>query len=364
MLLNRLSINNLRNIESVVVDFHPQLNFLVGDNGAGKTSVLESVFVLAKGRSFRSGQISSLIGPHAESFQVVAKIQKAGTRDDVAQSNTLGIERSRSEWKARRDGSDVQQLSDLARELPLVLIEPNSHQLISGAPEIRRRFIDWSVFHVEPDYLLVWRRYARALKQRNAALRKQQKAVAESLDGILSDTGERLAESRRTQVECLTRGLNEAILRLSPELTGIRLKYDPGWKEGSLAEALRATLDRDIERGATGPGPHRADLQVFQNQRVAKERLSRGEQKVLSSALLLVQAQLMVETGETPLLLLDDLASEFDEAHLARVLVLARELDGQIIITGTSLDDYSGQGRSAHRVFHVEHGKTALKTST
>jgi DNA replication and repair protein RecF len=331
----------------------------VGDNGAGKTSVLESVVVLAKGRSFRSGQISSLIGSQAESFRVVAKIEQTGAR-----IHTLGLERSRSEWKARRNGSDVQQLSDLAVDLPLVLIEPNSHQLISGAPEGRRRFIDWGVFHVEPDYLVTWRRYARALKQRNAALRRQQRPVAESLDGILSDMGEHIAESRRKQVQCLSGRLKEAIQRLSPDLSGIKLKYDSGWKGGTLANALQESLDKDLDRGATGPGPHRADLQIFQNNRVAKERLSRGEQKVLSSALLLTQAGLMSESGETPLLLLDDLASEFDESHLMRVMSFARDLGGQIIITGTSVDEYFGDISDAHRLFHVEHGKIVLKTST
>lgn len=359
MHIKSLSINNLRNINSVDIDFHPQLNFLVGDNGAGKTSVLESVVVLAKGRSFRSGHISALIGPQGESFRVVARTEQSDKR-----TNTLGIERSRSEWKARRNGSDVLQLSDLAVDLPLVLIEPNSHLLVSGAPEVRRRFIDWGVFHVEPEYLVTWRRYARAMKQRNAALRGRDRPVAESLDGIMAELGERIADSRRKQVDKLSEYLKETINRLSPELVGVKLKYDCGWKSGGLAEALQDSIDRDLERGATGPGPHRADLQIYQHKRVAKERLSRGEQKALSSALLLAQARLMAEAGEVPMLLLDDLASEFDESHLARLMGLARGLGGQIVITGTSVNDGYGAPPGAHRMFHVEHGKIALKTIT
>ena len=137
MFIKTLNINNLRNIKSVELDLNPGLNYLLGDNGAGKTSVLEAIVVLAKGRSFRSGQISSLLGPESDEFRIVAQTERADK-----QKLTLGIERTAKDWKARKNGQDVKQLSELASHLPLVLIEPNSHLLVSGPPDGRRRFLD------------------------------------------------------------------------------------------------------------------------------------------------------------------------------------------------------------------------------
>ena len=341
------------------IQLHPDQNYFIGRNGAGKTSVLESIVVLAKGRSFRSGQISALVGPETKQFRVVATTSSAGD-----QQQTLGIERSGSEWRARRNGEDVRQLSDLAIYLPLVLIEPNSHLLISGPPEGRRRYLDWGVFHVEPDYLVQWRRYTRALKQRNAALRKRNTDVIASLDEILSGLGETINLARQVQIERLAPRLESTIGELSPSLKTIKLRYDKGWKDKVLLTALRESQQYDLERGTTGPGPHKADMPVYFKGKLAKERLSRGEQKILSAALLLSQASLMADSGEKPVLLMDDLASEFDETHLSRVLREGQKLKCQIWITGTTHAPYVSLGRQEHSMFHVEHGKIEQKTIT
>lgn len=358
MLIKTLNINNLRNLKSVDMTLNPQLNYLLGSNGAGKTSVLESIVVLAKGRSFRSGQIDALLGPDGELLRVVATTKSADEHNQ-----TLGIERSRSQWKARRNGEDVKQLSDLAIHLPLVLIEPNSHLLVSGPPEGRRRFLDWGVFHVEPDYLVQWRRYSRALKQRNAALRRRDGRLIDSIDEVLSELGESVDSARRTQADRLSPMLERTVEELSPELEDISLRYEKGWRAEKLSLALQSSRQRDLERGSTGPGPHKADLSLYVGKKPAKERLSRGEQKVLAASLLLSQGRLMVETGETPLLLMDDLASEFDEAHLSTVLEAGRNLQCQIWITGTSVKPYESMMGGEYAMFHVEHGTITEKTN-
>jgi DNA replication and repair protein RecF len=203
---------------------------------------------------------------------------------------------------------------------------------------------------------MLWRRYSRALKQRNAALRKQDRSIVESLDGILADLGERINQVRFKQQESLAEKLKAALLELSPVLSDIKLSYEKGWKHDDLLEALIATTTQDMERGATGPGPHKADLHLHLQRKVAKDRISRGEQKILSAALLLSQASLMSDFGEKPMLLMDDLASEFDQTHLSRVLELAGKLDAQILITGTGLEPYGQQPEGEHGLFHVEHG--------
>lgn len=351
MFIKSLNINNLRNLKSVSIELSPGANLLVGDNGAGKTSVLEAMVVLAKGRSFRSGQIGALVGPEEDHFRVVATTQPSEGKDQ-----TLGIERSTTEWRARHNGQDVRQLSDLAEHLPLVLIEPNSHQLVSGPPECRRRFLDWGVFHVEHDFLLRWRRYARALKQRNAALRNQQLAVAESIDEMLADLGEEIHVGRQKQAECICDSLRDVLSDLSPALSDISVRYQKGWKGESLISELKDTTPRDMDRGATGPGPHRAELLIQQNKKIARERLSRGEQKILSAAMLISQARLMTVSGEKPVLLLDDLASEFDDSHLEAVLSAGLSLGCQLWITGTDRKPYRALLEQPHAMFHVEQG--------
>lgn len=351
MQVNSLNINNLRNLSAFNIEPHSSLNCFTGDNGAGKTSILEALAVLSKGRSFRTGQIASLIGPQDNFFQVVTSIES-----DSGDYHSLGLERGTDYWKARRNGEDVSQLSELTLLLPFVLLEPGSHTLVSGPPDGRRKYIDWCVFHVKHDYLLLWRRFIRTLKQRNAALRQSSHSVVESLDQQFVTLGEQLNEAREEQTRRLSVVLHKTLPGFNRTLGDIGLKFKKGWSGNSLAEALKLSMQHDLERGATGPGPHKADLLLTMNGVPAKERLSRGEQKALTAALVMAQAQLMCESGERPLLLLDDLSSEFDQAHFAKVLRAGLELGGQIWITGTEVSPAIRACGSGFSVFHVKHG--------
>lgn len=358
MRLRSLFIDNLRNIAAARLQPGPGLNLLHGDNGAGKTTVLEAMVVLAKGRSFRTGPIASLLGPEQPVFRVVADVET-----DEGNRHRVGIERSREGWRGRLDGADISQVTELSKLFPLILMEPTSLQLVSGAPEFRRRFLDWSVFHVKHGFLDVWRRYSRALRQRNAALRGKQMAMARTLDPQL----DRLAgdlQQQRSEVFDRLRGLAEPIMQsLSPDLGDLELQLRPGWKGASLADALADNMERDLEHGFTRDGPHRADLAFRLDGRAVRDRMSRGEQKILAAGLLLAQAQLFASQHHQPLLLLDDLASEFDRHHLERVVGLTARLGAQYFITGTSMAPYEGLLDSAV-VFHVKQGMIIRETAS
>jgi len=356
MRVKSLNINNLRNISSTQINFDPCLNCFIGDNGAGKTSILEALSVLSKGRSFRSGQISSLIGPESKSFQVVSKIES-----QAGETHQLGMERDAETWTARHNGEDVSQLSELTELLPHVLLEPNSHTLVSGPPDTRRKYLDWGVFHVKHTYLLLWRRYNRVLRQRNAALRQSNKMVLESLDAQFIQLGEQIHIARETHAEALNANLKEQFSLFCETLEGITVSYRKGWAGDSLEEAIQMSITRDIERGSTGPGPHKADLILTINGTAAKERLSRGEQKSLTAAMIIAQAQMISASGETPILMLDDISSELDEAHLGKVLRAGEKLGAQILLTGTVLAPAIKNCEGSNKVFHVKHGAvTAL----
>jgi DNA replication and repair protein RecF len=356
MRVKSLNINNLRNISSTQINFDPCLNCFIGDNGAGKTSILEALSVLSKGRSFRSGQISSLIGPESKSFQVVSKIES-----QAGETHQLGMERDAETWTARHNGEDVSQLSELTELLPHVLLEPNSHTLVSGPPDTRRKYLDWGVFHVKHTYLMLWRRYNRVLRQRNAALRQSNKMVVESLDAQFIQLGEQIHFAREIHAEALNANLKVQFSLFCETLEGIALSYRKGWAGDSLEEAIQMSFNRDIERGSTGPGPHKADLILTINGTPAKERLSRGEQKSLTAAMIIAQAQMISASGETPILMLDDISSELDEAHLGKVLRAGETLGAQILLTGTVLAPAIKNCEGSNKVFHVKHGAvTAL----
>jgi DNA replication and repair protein RecF len=347
LLIETLRVRNVRNLGSVELAAHPRLNYLFGDNGAGKTSLLEAISVLSRGRSFRASQATELLGPNERSFQVYAAILGSnGSR------HRLGLERSGSHWRGRIDGKDVAQLSQLSRMLPVVVMEPDSHLLVSGSPEVRRRYLDWGMFHVEHEFLDVARNFNRALKQRNAALRQNNPGLLDSIDEVFADWGEQLSIMRSRHSERLASGIGSIMNIISDSLEAVELNYQAGWRGDSFQAALQGRRERDLERGASGVGPHRAELEISISGRAAKTVLSRGEQKVLSAALLFLQADLMAGNGVQPILLLDDLGSEFDDDHFDRVLKNALESGSQVWLSGTA----RAPAKGAQKVFHVEQG--------
>jgi DNA replication and repair protein RecF len=239
--------------------------------------------------------------------------------------------------------------------LPLQIIDPDVHDLVAGAPEQRRRYLDWIAFHVEHGYLGSWRRFRRALKQRNAALKSGQAAA--TIRGWNAEFVELSAEidaGRRLALEVANDALEEAGLGLLG--SEVRFDYRPGWKEGTeLLEALESGMDRDLQQGSTQSGPHRADLKLIYDERQARKLVSRGQQKLLACAMILAAAETAQAALERPLLLLlDDPAAELDEDSLGRLMGRVASLGCQVIATSLQPESsiFGGEGAT----FHVEHG--------
>ncbi|HRO27121.1 MAG TPA: DNA replication and repair protein RecF, partial [Luteimonas sp.] len=261
MHLTRLTVSALRNLAPLELRPGPQLNLVLGGNGTGKTSLLEAVHLLAYGRSFRGRVRDGLVRTGAEALEVFAEWVEAD-----AVPRRAGLRHSGQAWSGRLDGESVQQLGELCAALAAISFEPGSHALVTAGGEARRRYLDWGLFHVEQGELNlfrpVWRRHARALKQRNALLKQRAPgAQLDAWDAELAAAGEQLDLQRRAYVERLQPRFAALSLELLPQLGEAGLQYRSGWRRDQLplADALLLARERDLATGFTSVGPHRAD---------------------------------------------------------------------------------------------------------
>ena len=354
MRFERLHLQGLRCVSDLALNLAPGFNALIGVNGAGKTSVLEAAFLLSHGRSFRSGARDALVQRGKAGLSIFSTV-----RHDDGTILRLGLGREGARWDARLDGQDV-SLGQLIRECAVVCFEPGSHALIAGGAEERRRFLDWGVFHVEHEFLAAWRRYQRALKQRNSLLRGADildDALLGAWEAELGRTGTLIHQWRGAYLDALLPLLREQAALLLPELGNLDLRYRCGWpEEEPLTEVLASQRLRDQGRGHTTSGVHRADWSVSFERAPQREHLSRGQEKLAALVCVLAQARLDAQRrGEWPIVCLDDLASELDQAHQAAVVNSLQHTTAQILITGTELPKVLEH--LPIRMFHVEQGQ-------
>jgi DNA replication and repair protein RecF len=354
MILGDLTLRDLRCIEQAELSLHPGRNLIWGGNGSGKTSLLEGIFLLGRGRSFRTRNSERLVRHGQERLVVFGRAESSGPmRNGLL--HALGVEVHRREGtRARIDATPVGSLADLSRVFPVQVIDPEIHKLIEEGGRRRRRWLDWAVFHVEPQFADWWVRYARTVRQRNAALRERGGST-QPWDVEVAALGERISEARRAVVEQMQPYWREVVAGLDCPVG--ELHYFRGWgAQHSLAEALEASRVRDELRGLTHMGPHRADVLIRVGGRLAREVLSRGQQKLMAVALTLAQLRLLKEvSGTTPTLLLDDPAAELDSEHLGHFVCQIAPLGCQLVIT--SLRPETPAFGAPDRVFHVEQGR-------
>ena len=362
MSLTELIVDDVRCIERAELRLAAGLNLIWGGNGSGKTSLLESIFLLGRGRSFRTRNSERLIRHGRDQFVVFGRTApdvehsgSSGSAAPVLMGRPLGIQVSRVDGTvARVDGANTKSLTELTQIFPVQVIDPGIHKLVEEGGHRRRRWMDWGVFHVEPQFGDWWVRYTRALKQRNAALRNQPDQ-AWAWDPELERLGELVAEARHRFVDALLphwQNTVSALSDLEPEL-----HYFKGWAQDvTLAEALASSRVRDEAKRLTHPGPHRSDIVLRINGKPAREVLSRGQQKLVAVAMTLAQLSLLQATTLTkPTLLLDDPAAELDGVHLRRFIDQVLQLRSQLVLT--SLHPEAQLFGTPDRVFHVEQGR-------
>jgi DNA replication and repair protein RecF len=347
-------------------------------NGSGKTSLLEGAHLLAMARSFRTGAPKTLITHGEESCIVFGERRLPNGR-----GRGLGVSRRLDgSVEVHIAGERVRSLATLADELPLLLINAESFELLVGQPQQRRRFIDWGVFHVEHEFRDHWQRFQRALTQRNHLLRRGRIDPSEIApwDRDLVRHGEAISGGRQRFLDSLRNAFAALMAELAPELGEIDLRYRRGWdSELGYAEVLARGLGSDREQGFTQSGPQRADLKVSVAGNPAAATLSRGQQKLVVCALKLAQGQVLAQYRRDPgVFLVDDLPAELDVLRCERVCrALARTgaqtymtcvdrnainpgwLEGTDPEARSEVDPKAEAAARSVTVFHVEQGEIA-----
>jgi DNA replication and repair protein RecF len=355
--VTELRVDGLRNLRAVQCRPGAGFNLVLGGNGAGKTSLVEALHVLSHGRSFRTGQIDTLIGRDAQAFDLFISLAGAKTGAEAR----LGMRRDASGWTLRQDDQTVPTLVEFVRGVAVVTTEPESHLVVTGTSEGRRRFLDWLLFHVEPDFLTSWRRYLRALRQRNAALRSAaSEAAVAAWEGELAQHGERIDSQRRASLELLLPDIQAMLGLLLPDLGACQARYRQGWpRDLGLAEALAVGRASDRERGFSQRGPHRSDWRLEFPSGVGHGQLSRGQAKLAAVACLLGQAtDYRRRQGQWPILVCDDLGAELDAERQARLLQWLAGTGAQVFITATEPGPGWSRWLPADTArFHVEQGR-------
>ena len=361
-MIQQLTITAIRNLAQVTLQLSPAVNVLYGLNGSGKTSVLEAIHILGVARSFRTSRIKPVINRDARECTVFGRI---GTNSQVI---PVGVSRNSQEEtrQIRVSGESLKSTAELARLLPLQVINPDTFSLLEGSPKLRRNFIDWGVFHVKhQDFFPLWKRMQKALKQRNSLLRHGRINDFEltSWNIEFEKAATVIDQLRDEYIQKLTPVFNRVLSELS-DLSNLTIQYYRGWdRDRSLQEVLTSALERDMRSGYTHAGPQRADLRIRVGKGSAVDILSRGQLKLVVCALKLAQGFLYQEMqNKQCIFLVDDLPSELDIPNRQKLCQLFQIMKCQTFITCVD------KGALANcwlpdtdvKMFHVKHGQITV----
>lgn len=354
MPLCSLETYQFRNLQPGKIELDSGLQVVYGDNASGKSSLLDAMHVVCSAKSFLAAPPRKLQQFNSHEFSVIGEV----TQHDYPRQK-LQFRWQDSQIRLMQGLQNIRRTSEYAVLQPVQAITPLSYKLIDDSPDIRRRFMDWGVFHVKHEYIDIWRRFQRTLSQRNAMLIQgvdDRTLSAWSNEYVL--LSQEVHEFRSAYINLLDSIVRKMIARFLPSVQ-ISIKYQRGWdNDRELGEILQAHFRQDRERHFTYYGPQRAELTIRLDNKPARDVASRGQKKLITFAMYLSQASLLQKMGNNSgLLLVDDLPSELDADHQSVVIEILQELPMQVVISCIDQQQLEISEGIANKLFHVKHGK-------
>ena len=356
MTLKSLKIHAFRNLQSVNIDLNHQINLVVGQNGAGKTSLLEAIYYLMYGKSPRTHLTGALIQQSEDALSIGGSIDWHQVTRDVR------LKKDASHAVIELDGKRIKKRSEVATLLPVQFFDATTYRHLSSGPAYRREFLDWGVFHVEMAFKQLMQNYKRSLFQRNMSLKKGlPDSQIEIWDIKLSEAGVQIDQMRQSFFEMIRVEFQRYWQELGHGDLPLELVYSKGWDGESvdLGTCLKKNLPKDRQMGFTQVGVHRADLKAFVHQEDAFNWLSQGQQKIMAYALYLAQLSvLQTRQASRGLFLVDDLPAELDLSRQEKLVDALLDLGSQLLVTGIHKDQLASvfKGRDMS-IFSVDQGQ-------
>lgn len=355
MYVKKLKLSGFRNYKSEEFEFLPTTNILYGNNAQGKTNALEALYLFSIGKSFRTQQDRELINFDESFTQLQIEFE------DKVRSNTIEIVIRRDRKKQIKiNDIPISKMGDLIGRFSVILFSPDELNLTKGSPNARRRFLDIALSQMRPKYYHILRRYNKVLEQKNNLIKKLRVHSDDSLKKTMYVWNEKLAEYGMAIIEyrkSFVEKMNEISKTIHFEISeeSFEIKYKAAFlSKEEFKEKLDKSIDKEIEQGFTLYGPHRDDLDIFTEGKDIKTYGSQGQHRSAVLALKLAQADIVYEdSGEYPILLLDDIMSELDSARRAYLVNKIKEK--QVIITCTDADEISME--KGANLIHIEDGK-------
>lgn len=360
MVLKDLSVYGFRNLKEQTISFGEGLQVFYGANAQGKTNLLEAIYTLVAGRSFRPVEESALVKNDCSGFRLSGKVCRRFGEIKIV----LVYNREKRIKTVEIDSQPLKRIIDLWGEVKAVVFSPQDVQLIKGSPAVRRQFLNRLIGQISPIFRQNLLKYSLALKQRNAILKKLSRGEMgegfQEWEEAFVDLGQKIIDERARVIQLLSQKADSAYFRLGTVNQGVSIRYCPSSVE--LARDINQSRPREIFQGVSLFGPHLDDFEVFLGGKEAKNFSSEGETRALSLAIKLAEWDLIKEeTGEAPLLILDDALSELDEKRQVSLLSFLRDYP-QVFLSTVSRRFLPDPFLSTAEVFFVDDGEARKST--
>lgn len=365
MILKEFSLINYKNLTQADLTLSPKMNCFIGDNGMGKTNLLDAVYYLSFCKSY-TNPVDSQIIKHGEE---VCMLQGKYTFEDETKEEIYCAIRRRQKKQFKRNKKEYERLSDHIGVIPLVMISPADNDLIIGGSEVRRRFVDMAVSQFDKEYLRALLRYNKALQQRNVLLKNEESLIDFTLLDLweeqMTEAGTFIYKKRKEFIEEFTPIFNQFYARISQSGEQVSFSYISQLNDAGFPEKLRQNRQRDVYLGHTSVGVHRDELEMLLDGYPIKKVGSQGQNKTYFVSLKLAQFHFLLKTGSTtPILLLDDIFDRLDTKRVEEIVKLVSEPEfGQIFISDTnrgSLDRILSRVHNSSHIYSVTDGEISL----